>query len=226
MKKGEKKKQQKALARRKERQAANKGARPNPPSPAQTTAIRAARSYPLLGCWAQRGWQDAGIAAVIVARRQPDGLITFGSYVVDYYCLGVKNAMVHTNVSDGRFMNEILPQLTQGAPVKIEAAVAHELIYGSVEYAARWGFRPHSDFKLAQLVLDPADQYPPTGKVAFGKDGKPFYVSGPYDQPEAVVRQLARTAGEGNFDYLVFAGPPDSFDDDEAEFEVLPLDEG
>ncbi|MBN1890419.1 MAG: hypothetical protein JW850_20670 [Thermoflexales bacterium] len=38
--------------------------------------------------------------------------------------------------------------------------------------------------------------------MTFGKDGKPFYVSGPHDNPEAIMRQLARITGEGNYNFL------------------------
>jgi hypothetical protein len=218
MKKGEKKKQQKALARRKERKSAQQAAHSPAVANPGAAAIRRSRHYPLIGCWAQAGWEDAGLAAVVVARRQPDGLITFGSYVVDYYCLGVKDCWARADASYARFTGDLLPTLTQGAPVEIGAATAHELIYGSIEYAARWGFRPHPDFKLAQMVLDPPGQQPRSGQVTFGKDGKPLFVSGPYDNAEAIMRQLMRTAGEGNFDYMVFTGPPDFSDDDDTEY--------
>ena len=74
-----------------------------------------------------------------------------------------------------------LPQLISGEPLPITMELAHELIWGGIEYAARYGFRPDPDFKLAQLVVDPPEAHPRTGAVTFGKDGKPFYVSGPHD---------------------------------------------
>jgi hypothetical protein len=39
--------------------------------------------------------------------------------------------------------------------------------------------------------------------IRFGRDGKPFYVSGPYDKPGAVVETLEATVGAGNYDYMV-----------------------
>jgi len=38
-----------------------------------------------------------------------------------------------------------------------------------------------------------------TSRITFGRDGVPFYVSGPYDNPRSVVRTLDRTCGEGNY---------------------------
>jgi hypothetical protein len=39
--------------------------------------------------------------------------------------------------------------------------------------------------------------------IRFGRDGKPFYVSGPYDKPGAVVDTLEATVGAGNYHYMV-----------------------
>lgn len=92
---------------------------------------------------------------------------------------------------------------------------------GGVEYAARWGFRPDADFKLAQLVLDSPDAHPVTGRIEFGKEGKPLFISGPHDNVQAILQQLMRTAGEGNFDYVAQLGPPafDRLSDDFEEYE-------
>jgi len=43
----------------------------------------------------------------------------------------------------------------------------------------------------------------------YGREGKPFYVSGPHDTPagiQTILDQLKRRVGEGNYDYLVLAG--------------------
>ena len=107
--------------------------------------------------------------------------------------------------------------------MNISPALAHEIIYGSIGYAAKFGFRLQRDFRDSQWVLDPPETHPWSGKVEFGKDGKPLFISGPYDNAEAIVRQLRRTAGEGNFNYLMMLGePPDDFfveDDDGFEEE-------
>ncbi len=222
MKKGDKKKQQKALARRTERKTAQKAARAMTQVSPALSILKQARSYPLLGCWAPSNWNANGLAVVTVARRQPDGLVVFGTFLVDYYCLGVKTCYFNVDVPHSQFMNEYLPKMMLGVtPIQLAPALAHELIYGGIEYAARWGFRPDTDFKQAQLVLDPPDAYPVTGQIEFGKDGKPLFINGPHDNVQAIIRQLMRTAGEGNFDYIAQLGPPefDRLSDDFEEFE-------
>jgi hypothetical protein len=118
--------------------------------------------------------------------------------------LGVKDAYFNVDILPSEFQREFLPKIfsSAGTPTSISPDVAHEIVYGGVEYAKQFGFRPHADFKRAQLVLDPPELHPRTGTVTFGKDGKPFYVSGPHDNPEAIMRQLARVTGEGNFHFM------------------------
>lgn len=197
MRKGEKRKQQKARKRTHAQWLM-------PP-----LQLLQARSYPLEGCWVQEDWRESGLAVVVVARRQPNGRIVFGNYLVDYYCLGLKSTYCNFDIPPERFYRELLPQMISfaGRPQSISAGLAHELIYGAIEYAAQFGFRPDRDYRLSQYVLDPPEMHPRTGKVEFGKEGKPFFISGPHDDAKAVVSQLLRTAGEGNFDYLVVIDP-------------------
>lgn len=218
------KKQKKALAKRTERKAKQKAARAVSTTSPTVGLVRHARSYPLVGCWTQRNWDRAGLAVVVVARRQPDGHIIFGTFLVDYYCLGVKDAYTRVNVPYSVFLHDALPHMIPGSDaIEITPALAHEIIYGGIEYAARFGFRPHPDFRTAQDVLDPLEQHPRSGTVTFGKDGKPFYISGPHDKPRMIVDQLVRAVGVGNFDYLVELDEmPQEWRDPAARLVALP----
>ena len=226
MKKGQKKKQDKAFKKRAKEKHAHKRAQA---FGAMTALhhVRQARNYPIEGCWVQQDWQkgDSGLAVVVVARRQPNGNIVFGNYLVDMFCLGLKNTFCNADVPASQFHHEHLPYFYRNTAqsMSISPALAHEIIYGGIEYAAKFDFRPQRDFRDSQWVLDPPETHPRSGKVEFGKDGKPLFISGPYDNAEAIVRQLRRTAGEGNFNYLMMLGePPDDFfveDDDGFEEE-------
>jgi len=163
-----------------------------------------ARIYPIEGCWTQEGWENNGLAIVVVARRQPDGNVVFGNYMVDYYCLGLKDTYYNADIPVGQFHRDYLPKMfrSAGKPMGISPALAHEIIYGGIEYAARFGFEPHDDYKLSQHVLDPPELHTRAGTVKFGLEGKPFFVAGPYDDVDAILGQLERTAGGGNYHYI------------------------
>lgn len=176
----------------------------------QNPYLQNGRDYPLYGCWIMEGWQETGITPVIIARIQANDRIMFGVYLVDYYCLGVKDAYTKADYSRNRFTHE-LPTFCDYALVTCTVELAHELIYGALEYAEKLGFEPHPDFyrQKADLMLDPPDTYPRENNVSYGKDGKPLYISGPYDsemKSRSVINTLMRTCGTGNFDYIVGVG--------------------
>lgn len=181
--------------------------RPKPVSWVGSSALlEKAREYPILGCWIDANWQEHGLARVVVARRIEEQRVLFGIYLVDHLCLGVKTCRWKADISHNAFLR-MLPELC-GAPEPCEVDFAHQLIYGGIDYARRYGFEPHADFKQASLVLDPPDAHPSRHYIEFGKEGKPFFVSGPYDKPHWVINTLLRTAGEGNFDYIININDP------------------
>ena len=176
--------------------------------------LQHAREYPIMGCWVMDGWdEEGGITPVVIARQQDPDKVIFAVCLVDIYCLGIKDAYANADISLAKFQRE-LPKMCSQKPKACSVELAHEIVYGGKEYAARYGFQPHRDFtaQMCDKVLDPPEAHPRSHNVTFGKDGKPFYISGPYDDERrinAVINTLMRTAGEGNFDYLIGVGPPD-----------------
>jgi hypothetical protein len=185
--------------------------RPKPISFQSTSQfLQQTREYPTLGCWIMNGWKDQGLTPVVVARQQPEDKVVYGVFLVDIFCLGVKDAFWRTDISLKHFDRD-LPRLCSNMPEPCEINLAHDLIYGSIEYARQYGFEPHPDFGKASLVLDPPEMHPQNDKLEFGKDGKPLFIAGPYDNAQAILNQLMRTAGEGNFNYLVRLDSPDNY---------------
>jgi len=82
-----------------------------------------------------------------------------------------------------------------------------------VEYSDKLGFKPHKDYKISRQLLMDLDPNVCPNQYIFGKDGKPFYISGPNEnqnQSKKIVEKLFRNCGEGNFEYIV-----SSFDESE-----------
>lgn len=163
-------------------------------------SLQQAREYPILGCWIMKGWQEQGITPIVVTRQQAEDRVIYGVFLVDIFCLGVKNAYWKADVSLKQF-NRILPQLCSDMPEPCDPSLAHELIYGAIDYARKYGFEPHRDFGKASLILDQPEVHQRKHKIEFGKEGKPLFIQGPYDNAQAIMNQLMRTAGAGNFDY-------------------------
>ena len=158
---------------------------------------------PIEGAWAQQGWQDQGVARVLLARSQPNDNILFGEYVVDYLCTGVKDSSYASNINTETFFNEVIPRLYSGTPpLAIESDLAHELVWGAVEYAGELGFAPHRSFRESGRILDPADALPRSGAIDFGYQGSPLYIPASGDNQASVIRRLVESVGLGNFYYM------------------------
>jgi hypothetical protein len=165
--------------------------------------LRMARQMPVEGAWVQQGWQEQGVARVLIARIQPNDSIMFGEYIVDYFCTGIKDASYASNVKRETFSNEVIPRLYSGTPpLDIEASLAHEVVWGAVEYAESLGFDPHRNFREASRILDPAGTMPRSGSIDFGYQGIPLYIPAPDDNQVGIIRRLIEAVGLGNFYYL------------------------
>ncbi len=148
--------------------------------------------------------QASGMAQIIIARMERNQYLV-SSILVDYWCLGVKNALYKK--CDRAKYEFILNQTVQAfgeefQEISLEQVQA--IVFGAVDYAASLGFSPHPDFEAAKAGLGPrAAQLQP---IEFGKSGKPFYCSGPYDNAQKVIQTLRQNVGAGNFDYMVGMG--------------------
>jgi hypothetical protein len=178
---------------------------------------------PLIGCWVSPNWSTdliitgdhpdwplhsdpesgtTGLVAVLVAREHRHGKVSVCSYLCDVYCLGVKNTDgpdVMDHIELRPFRNLFFSGF-HGEPLQAPIELARELVLGSIHHARNLGFEPHPDFTAAQQHLGGWDE---PGTITFGQNGKPFYISGPYDDPRQVIRTLERTAGTGNYDYAL-----------------------
>jgi hypothetical protein len=177
--------------------------------------IRHAREHPIYECWINQEWQESGLATILISRRQPNGNLIFGGFLVDIFCLGVKNVLYNANLSEDEYREALLPEyfLVQ-TPEPCSVELAHAIIYGGIDYAAQFGFKPDRDFEMGSSVLEERGTVaPPREPVTFGRDGKPFYVNGPNDNPRAILARLEKNPGPGNYDYSVsVGGPPALFD--------------
>lgn len=178
--------------------------------------LRYARTYPVYECMISSTWQkdEPGLVEILLARQQPDGDICYGVYLVDKYCLGLKNTFANANFSRSRYQEEIHEGIGVETGMKdCPLELAHQMIYASIDYARQFGFEPHKDFALSQHLLLPRGELEEPYQLTFGKDGKPFYISGPRDNAQRIVRQLEKTAGPGNYDYIAMIGSPGDFDE-------------
>jgi hypothetical protein len=181
------------------------------------------REAPVAGCWVTGHWSDklgvtghadwpgmsspepesgvSGLVGVLVARDTGSTVLACG-FLVDVFCLGVKNINGPKTVNRRK-----LPDFTRTffstwpAIIPAPLELARHIVFGAVDYARSLGFEPHPDFARGAALL--GDWEAGSSDVTFGRDGKPFYINGPYDDTYGTIAKLRQTAGDGNFGYLV-----------------------
>jgi len=176
------------------------------------------RNLPIGECLVNEDWHEDGLAHVFVVREHSNENVTVGVYLVDIYCLGLKDTMFKFNVSTIEY-EELVDTLSQEIDfISIDYVLAHNIIYGGIEYAEDYGFSPHSDFnKTTQFILEEDDDDVEYLDLEFGHNGKPLLIVHE-DQPYlGHLETLKKTAGVGNFDYIL---PTDTdLDDGYDEYE-------
>jgi hypothetical protein len=172
--------------------------------------LTAAAKFPVLHCWISDTVQTEGIGWVVLSRELPGSRVAIAVFLVDRYCLGVKDAfgqVLDRSDYDRRFRRKMaLDRPCHNIP----PAEARKFVEAAVAYARGLGLPPHPDYAKAMLLFGDIDPAQSNAQFEFGKDGKPFFVSGPYDTPERcrqILATLTNTCGPGNFEYLVMASP-------------------
>lgn len=181
----------------------------------------------VVGCWVNPGWSTGldldqappewaasdpegqnvddtlagGLAGVMVARADRSSRVTVCGWLVDVFCLGVKNAMGPTTINSGALFNHSRRFFTAfgASPRTVPLELAQHLVHGGVAYARSFGLEPHPDFAGTAPYLGST---PETCPIQFGHNGMPYFISGPQDDPRQIIATLETTAGRGNYHYI------------------------
>jgi len=199
------KRRQKALAKktakRKAKQAVS-GAMRRIPSLAGARLA----SLPMYECLVADSIFERGIGNVLVSREMPNGDIVTAAFLVDTWCLGVKNALLRS-LSEDRYEDWVEELLIHEDDLdEVEPAFAKRLILDAVTYARELGFPPHPDYRAAARSLEGIDAAACNAVFSFGDQGKPHFVSGPNDTParcRKILSALSKRLGPDGFHFTV-----------------------
>ena len=153
----------------------------------ESELIRRAVEFPIRRCLISTGWQDAGVATVVVVRQMPNLRYLLGAYLVDAFCLGLKNALAHVGLKDRNIRDFLHSYPSQFQDIGYEDA--RSVVMAAIEYARQFGFEPHEDWTAFGTILENGRSF--ERKFSFGQDGKPFYIQGPYDDAGKIMAQLS-----------------------------------
>lgn len=160
-------------------------------------------------CWVNAGWSShlgleqvpqwksydhsapdaehgGGLVAVLIAEHgSASGKAQVAGFLVDVWCLGVKNSLPPKAMTRRQLAEHRQAYFSSySAHHLIPAELARELVFGAAAYARTLGFEPDADFDAAAPALgEPLESF----RIQFGRDGSPFHVDGPNDEPRDVI---------------------------------------
>lgn len=177
-----------------------------------------ARSFPVAKCYSTPRQDEFGETQVIVARVRPDGNFIMGAYLVDTFCLGVKDSFWNASMSPLE-LNDFLGHIRKNVGLKeLSYDEAHNLIYGAIGFAEDAGIEPSKEFDLGQYILEEDTDDVPLIEYEFGKNGKHFLVIGSEGNERKYLQTLRDNLGD-DFDYIGVE------DDEEEEDDCEPSPE-
>lgn len=174
--------------------------------------IDRARKLPIYKCWSI-GEDGTGMHQIIVSRQKANGKLVVGFYLVDLWCIGLKDTFYREFDDEDELNDEVFDNIPDEGLLKVlDANYAQNLIYGAIEYAEDLGFSTAKDFKITEYILDDVEEIEYID-IEFGVNGKPFYIPGENDNISENLAILHENVGAENFEYSL--GINEDFDDDE-----------
>jgi len=182
--------------------------------------------------------KDEGMGHVLLSRLLPNNRVAAVLFLVDRYCLGVKDCfgrlMVRAEYDafckdlDDRF------EMEDHTPADVR-----KLVEGVVDSARDLGLEPHPDYHRVKAIFGDIDARESRIEFEFGSEGKPLFINGPHDGPERCRRILSileHRCGPDGYHYIMggpaavslvededeFEDPDEDFDDDEDDDDYGP----
>jgi hypothetical protein len=199
-------KRQKKLAKQKAKKKAEKQAIARRESQGFAPRFLAAASAPILHCCVQEEFWQAGIGQILISRSMPNGNVAFAVFLVDVYCLGVKD--VYSGIKPRLEYEEKLYNNFRDRFVltNVKPEYARKLIEGAVQYADASGLTPHSEYRVAKLIFGDISAETCAEEFVYGKDGKPFFISGPNDDMyrcRDILKRMESRLGPDGYHYTL-----------------------
>jgi hypothetical protein len=150
--------------------------------------LRAAEA-PIQHCLLPTNLFEVGMGPLILARGATPDYLTIGSFLLDVFCLGIKD--VTFRKIDGDELAYYLDAFgTRMAAV--EPSLARKLLHDLAAWSRSIGFAPHRDFAVVERLFGGVDPNASDAVFQFGRDGKPLYIQGPSESPQLAQRRLAQ----------------------------------
>lgn len=162
--------------------------------------------------FADEEWRD-GLGYVIVIREHTGGKKSFAVYMVDRWCVGVKDTFFNVRQDDDS-IEELLSRVGEYRLQEVSYNEAHNMVWGAVDYAEEAGIKPHKDFATTQYFLEEDTDEIPLIEYEFGKDGKHYLVAKSQLELSKYLQPMKKNLSEDEYTCVVA-----DYDEDDDEWD-------
>ena len=155
--------------------------------------------------------EEMGEGHVIVSRKHTGGRVSIAFYLIDIWCVGVKDSFYRLRLEDDEF-KEMIDTYRLGLR-ECCYDEAHNWIFGAIAFAEEAGIEPDKSFKVTRYMLEEDDDNIPLIEYEYGKNGKHTLVTHTRLEASRYLPLLEKNLGKDNFDYILNADDED-WDDD------------
>lgn len=134
------------------------------------------RQVPIAECYMDTDYEESGLSYVIVARKHKSEKYTIGCYMIDTFCVGLKDTYYYVRIDEEEY-KKIIERVVETGATKVAYEEAHNLIYGAIAFAEEVGIMPIKDFELTKYILEEDTEEIPLIEYNYGKDGKYYLVA-------------------------------------------------
>lgn len=168
--------------------------------------LRAAQA-PVQHCYLTETVFEFGMGTLVLARGASSHHLALSSFLVDVFCLGIKDVMFEP--VEREVFEMYMDATGAGSPmVSVDPSYARKLLRDLAAWSQSIGFAPHRDFAAVERIFGEVSADACDAVFRFGRDGKPVYIPGPNDTASLIrrrVEQLQKHLGDGGFDFEMAA---------------------
>jgi hypothetical protein len=168
--------------------------------------LRAAHA-PIQHCFLPGSLFEIGIGTLVLARGATPYNVAFGSFLVDVFCIGIKDVMFRSVEAD--VFQRYMEATDAGSPmISVDPGYGRKLLRDLAAWSQSIGFAPHHDFAAVERIFGDVSADASDTAFCFGRDGKPFYIPGPTDTVPLIRRRIAQLQtrlGDDGFGFEIAA---------------------
>ncbi len=199
-------KRQKKLEKQKAKKKAEQRQIARRQSQGMPARLEASSRAPILHCCYLKALWEVGMGGVLISRQLSSGDVAFVEFLVDVYCLGVKNVFLNI-VPRGVYDHKIYDHMLKLGPVRhVKPEYVRKLVESAVEYARALEFPPHPDYRIGKLIFGDIFAEACPEQFVFGHEGKPLFFAGPHDDAarcQEVLNTLHRVCGPDEYHFIL-----------------------